>query len=95
MVTAFALSTRLGLCPAADTARVRRHLAAVGLPTGLGQLSHRAWDARRVIAHMARDKKVRDGKVAFVLTRGIGRAMVTDSVTPEQLVEALEEAIAA
>ena len=95
MVAAFALSARLGLCPAADTDRVRRHLAAVGLPTGLGNLSHRAWDARRVIAHMARDKKVRDGKVAFVLTHGIGRAMVTDSVTPDQLIEVLEEVIAA
>ena len=74
---------------------LRRHLAAVGLPTGLGNLSPRAWNARRVIAHMARDKKVRDGKVAFVLTHGIGRAMVTDSVTPDQLIEVLEEVIAA
>lgn len=95
MVMALALSARLGLCPPADADRVRRHLAAVGLPTGLGSLSDRAWDAGRLVAHMARDKKVRDGKVAFVLTRGIGRAFVSDSVAQERLLEVLEEAIAA
>ncbi len=95
MVTAFALSARLGLCPAADAARVRRHLAAVGLPTDLTHLPGRAWDAGRLIAHMAQDKKVRDGKVRFVLTRGIGRAFIGDAVSPEQLMGVLEEAIAA
>src|SRR3546814_8515706 len=32
MVMAFDLSVRLGLCPADDAARVRRHLAEIGLP---------------------------------------------------------------
>jgi 3-dehydroquinate synthase len=34
MVMAFDLSARLGLCAPDDAARLRRHLAAVGLPTG-------------------------------------------------------------
>ncbi|MFQ5955761.1 MAG: 3-dehydroquinate synthase [Kiloniellales bacterium] len=95
MVTAFALSARLGLCPAADAARVRRHLAAVGLPTDLAHLSGRVWDAGRLFEHMAQDKKVRDGKLRFVLSRGIGQAFVCDAVAPDQLIGVLEEAIAA
>ena len=35
MAMAFDLSARLGLCPAADAERVRRHLGAVGLPMRL------------------------------------------------------------
>ncbi len=95
MVTAFALSARLGLCAEADVARVRRHFAAVGLPTGLGGLAGRDWDVERLIAHIAHDKKVRDGKVSFVLTRGIGQAFVSDSVAMDQVTFVLEEAIAA
>jgi len=35
MAMAFDLSARLGLCPAADAGRVRRHFGAVGLPVRL------------------------------------------------------------
>jgi 3-dehydroquinate synthase len=80
MVMAFDLSVRLGLCPAEDAARVRRHLAAVGLPTGLDTDSGRLWNPASLLAHMRRDKKVKDGRVTFVLARGIGQAFVSDQV---------------
>jgi 3-dehydroquinate synthase len=95
MVMAFGLSARLGLCRPADADRVRRHLAAVGLPTGLGALGGRVWDPGRLVAHMAQDKKVRGGKVVMVLTRGIGRAFVTDTVKVDELRGTIEESIAA
>ena len=34
---------------------------------------------------MSRDKKVRDGKLTLVLTRGIGKAFLTGEVTTEEL----------
>ncbi len=80
LVMAFELSARLGLCPAADAQRVRRHLAAVGLPTELDALADQAWSAAALIDHMRRDKKVQGGKVTFVLTRGIGRAFLNPEV---------------
>ena len=94
MVMAFELSTMLGLCPPDDTARVRRHLAAVGLPTstaaaGLGQLS-----ADRLIDHMKQDKKVRDGKPTFVLVRGIGAALLSREVSAAQVRAVLEQEMA-
>jgi len=99
MVMAFALSARLDLCAAADVARVRRHLAAVGLPTGLdgtgGRASGRVWDPQRLIEHMSRDKKVVGGRVVFILVRGIGEAFISDAVDPAEVEALLTGAIAA
>jgi 3-dehydroquinate synthase len=91
MALAFRLSSRLGLCPDADCDRVVRHLAAAGLPTGPAELAPRAWRADALLTHMAHDKKVRDGKIRFVLARGIGRAFVTDEVPTEEVRAVLAE----
>jgi 3-dehydroquinate synthase len=92
---AFELSTRLGLCPPEDTARVRRHLAAMGLPTGLESLDGQALSAAALLDHMGRDKKVRDGKVTFVLVRGIGQAFLSRDVNPADVEALLNSALAA
>ena len=95
MVMAFELSARLDLCAAGDVARVRRHLAAVGLPTGLDGTRERVWDPRRLLEHMTRDKKVVDGRVVFVLARGIGEAFISDAVDPADVEALLTGVIAA
>jgi 3-dehydroquinate synthase len=95
MVMAFDLSARLGLSPAADAARVARHLASVGLPTGLDAIGGRRFAANRLIDHMRRDKKVSQGRIAFVLTRGIGQAFLARDVALDQVQDMLAEAIAA
>ncbi len=94
LVLAFRLSAALGLCPQDDARRVERHVAAAGLPTGLGGLGPRRWDAAALIEHMRTDKKVRDGRLRFVLARGIGRAFVCDDVDPARLASVLEASIA-
>ena len=94
MALACDLSARLGLCPAEDAARARRHLARAGLPVTprLGN----AWpNPERLIAHMAQDKKVSGGKLTFILARGIGQAFVTQEVTKAQLHELFAAARAA
>lgn len=91
MVHAFALSARLGFCPQADAERVRKHLAAVGLPTTLGDVPSGPWPADRLLAHMHHDKKVRDGRLTFVLARGIGKAFVSREVAPEAIAALLCE----
>jgi len=96
MVLAFALSARLGLCSEADVARVRAHLADVGLPatpprTGKnGPIS-----AAALIAHMGQDKKMKDGAVTFVLARGIGEAFLTRDVPVADLNATLHKALSA
>jgi 3-dehydroquinate synthase len=95
MVMAFDLSARLGLCPAAEAARVARHLASVGLPTGLEALGGRRFAAARLIEHMRRDKKVTGGRIAFVLARGIGRAFLAKEVDLAEVEGLLTESLAA
>lgn len=92
---AFALSARLGLCPQADSLRVRRHFEKVGLQTRLKGWLGRAWNANALLDHMRHDKKVRDRKIRFVLTRGIGKAFVSDGVEADAVLAMLSEEIAA
>jgi len=95
MVLAFELSARLGLCPLEDAARVQRHLASVGLPTSPTWIDGRDWSAERLIRHMGRDKKVKDGRIAFVLAKGIGRAFFPGHADLDEIAALLETAIAA
>jgi 3-dehydroquinate synthase len=95
MVMAFDLSARLGLCPLEDAARVQRHLASVGLPTSPSWIDGRDWQAERLIRHMSRDKKVQDGRIAFVLAKGIGKAFFPAHAELEEISALLETAIAA
>ena len=95
IVFAFNLSAALGLCPTEDVSRVRRHFNDVGLPTGLDALSKRSRDAATLVRHMEHDKKVRRGRINFVLVRGIGQAFLTDDVGTDELLRLLEDAIAA
>ena len=88
---AFQLSARLGLCSVADGDRVIGHLASVGLPAELTHLNRRL-SAASLIAHMRRDKKIRDGRLTFVLVGGIGHAFTRSDVPPEAVVEVLREA---
>ncbi|MCG8544066.1 MAG: 3-dehydroquinate synthase, partial [Alphaproteobacteria bacterium] len=93
MILAFDLSTQLGLCDADAGDRVRRHLAAVGLPTTPGHALGNSWQTENLMAHMAKDKKVADGKMTFVLARGIGKAFLSQAVTPDDLLTLLEGAM--
>ena len=94
-IMAFDLSVRLGLCPAADLARVRAHFNAVGLPDAPPRLQGRTWQAEDLLRHMAHDKKVRDGRPVLVLVHGIGQALLHDQATDDQILPVLEAAIAA
>jgi shikimate kinase/3-dehydroquinate synthase len=82
LVLATKLSATLGLCPPEDTARVAAHLASTGLPDRIAGLN-----TENLLAHMKQDKKMRDGTLTFVLTRGIGRAFTSRDV-PEDAVRA-------
>jgi 3-dehydroquinate synthase len=95
MVMAFDLSARLGLCDGQDAARFARHLAELGLPTHPGAIPGVAWSAPDLLARMATDKKVKDGRLTFILARAIGDAFITQDVRPEDLSALLEEAVAA
>jgi 3-dehydroquinate synthase len=85
---------RKGLAPAADAERVRRHLAEAGLPTSILDIPGARFSADELMRHIAQDKKVKSGKLTFILTRGIGRAFIANDVRPERVGEFLQSRLA-
>src|ERR1700738_1756231 len=86
MVLAAELSAQLGMLGETDAARVRYHLAEVGLPTHLQDIAGFAQeglgDAGSLMALMAQDKKVRRGRLTFILLQAVGRAVISSDVEP-------------
>jgi len=91
MVLAFDFAVRFGLCTGQDATRVRRHIAAIGLPTELGALGL-AGKADALLTHMGKDKKVRDGRITLILPRRIGDAYVMRDAKSEDLQAFLADA---
>ncbi len=85
MCMAFDLSAALGWTGGQEAARVRAHLDSVGLPTAPGAVEGLGLTPAAAIGLMRRDKKVTDGRIAFVLVRGIGDAFVTAAVEEADL----------
>jgi 3-dehydroquinate synthase len=84
------LSERLGLAPGADTLRLERLLARLGL--GLAAPAH----PPAVLSEYLRlDKKARSGRLRFILWRGVGRAFVAEGIDPAAVDAVLAEAPAA
>jgi shikimate kinase/3-dehydroquinate synthase len=91
LVLAYRLSEKLGFCPRADADRVESHLERIGMPYALGALGRR-FSTTTLMAHMQRDKKMRDGRLAFVLARGIGDAFTSRDVPEEAVASVLRDA---
>jgi 3-dehydroquinate synthase len=81
MLLAFEFSKELGLCPASDVERLRRHLSASGLTT---EPPFKV-TAAEILARMRGDKKNRDDSLTLILTKGIGKAFVARGVDEAQL----------
>ena len=85
MVAAGALAVELGLWSAADQQRQRAVIAAAGLPQRWPAL-----DPEAVLACLQGDKKVRDGRVRFVLPSSIGAVEIRDDVAAATILACLQ-----
>jgi len=98
MVLAAEFSARLGLIGQADAARVERHLAGAGLPTHLqdiaGFTQEGLADADALMALMAQDKKVKRGRLTFILLEAVGRAVIAADVEPALVRDFLQAKLA-
>ncbi len=86
MVLAAQFSAQLGMLAPSAASRLEHHLAEVGLPTHLQDIAGFAQeglgDADLLMALMAQDKKVKRGKLTFILLEAIGRAVIARDVEP-------------
>lgn len=96
MAQAFRFSEELGLAPRGTADAVSRHLARVGLPTRVADIpGPDKPTAAELIRLMGQDKKVRQGRLTFILARGIGEAFITRDVAMERLAAFMEREVAA
>ncbi|MDH6260000.1 3-dehydroquinate synthase [Bradyrhizobium sp. BR13661] len=95
MTLAAQFSAKLGMIGEADAARVERHLIEAGLPTRLQDIAGFAQeglaDADALMALMAQDKKVKRGKLTFILLEAVGRAVIARDVEPAPVRDFLQE----
>ncbi|MEZ2146866.1 3-dehydroquinate synthase [Bradyrhizobium sp. DN5] len=98
MTLAAQFSARLGMIGEHDAARVERHLIDAGLPTRLRDIAGFAQeglaDADALMALMAQDKKVKRGKLTFILLEAVGRAVIAKDVEPAPVRDFLQEKLA-
>ncbi|MDQ2092735.1 3-dehydroquinate synthase [Rhodalgimonas zhirmunskyi] len=92
---AFEVSARLGLCSQEDPSRVRAHLADMKMKRDLSDIEGDLPDADGLITLMMQDKKVRNGRINFIMARGIGEAFVTADVDLALVKTVLDEQLAA
>jgi 3-dehydroquinate synthase len=98
MVLAAQFSAELGMLPPVDVERIINHLGSVGLPTRLQDIAGFAQeglgDADQLLALMAQDKKVKRGKLTFILMEAIGRAVIAKDVDPAKVRDFLQGQLA-
>ena len=93
---AFRFSEQVGLTDKAAVARVVAHFETVGLPTRIADIpGRRPPDAATLVKIMGQDKKVSDGRLTFILVRGIGKAFVTRDVATDKVLAFLSRRISA
>ncbi|WP_165216488.1 3-dehydroquinate synthase [Affinirhizobium pseudoryzae] len=91
MVLAHRFSTRMNLASADDATRVEAHLKAVGLPTQISDIPGELPPTEVLLDAIAQDKKVKSGRLTFILTRGIGQSFIADDVPISEVQSFLEE----
>ena len=85
MVGAAHVAARMGLIDEALVGRVGKLLERAELPVRFPPIETAA-----VLERMMSDKKVRDGRVRFVLPTGMGEVVIRDDVPTEAIVETIE-----
>ncbi|WP_046156182.1 3-dehydroquinate synthase [Chromobacterium vaccinii] len=86
MVLAAAASAELGWISRDDLERVRRLIAAAGLPVKAPSMPTEQW-----LSLMSHDKKVESGTVRFVLLRSLGQAVIESGLNTALLDRILRE----
>jgi len=91
MALAFEFSARCGLLPKAEAERVIAHLAAVGLPTHVKAIAGGVPALDMLMNLIAQDKKVKRGRLTFILARGIGSAFIARDIDAAEVESFLAE----
>ena len=94
MVLAFRLCSAMGICPEGDAIRMESHLKACGLKTEISHITPQiSQSAEEIVQLMYHDKKAAEGKIGFILTRGIGNAFQSADVDIKEVVGVIRQSM--
>ena len=91
MVLAHQFSARMNLASPDVGKRVEKHLREVGLPVSMSEIPGGLPPAEVLLEAITQDKKVKGGKLTFILTRGLGQSFVADDVPASEVLSFLKE----
>ena len=86
MICSFIISQNRGWIAPADTAALYNALNQAGLPVTCS-----IDNTGSILELIHKDKKSRDGHTQFVLLRGLGNPVITDDVSDDEIITALEK----
>lgn len=93
MALAADFSAQRGMIDDSDAQIIKQHLADAGLPVRMQDIAgfrqEGLADADALLALMGQDKKVKRGKLTFILLEAIGRAVIVNDVPPVEVREFL------
>ena len=85
LVAVCRLARRTGVLDESDSSRIKVLLERARLPVEMPEL-----DKEKVMDAMGQDKKVRGGRMRFILPRTIGEVFITDDISPALVREVLD-----
>ena len=84
MIAAGRISSQMGMLDQNELTRLKCIIETAGLPTEIPGLQ-----VKRLLQAIKHDKKILEGKIRFVLPISIGKASITDEVSPALIEQAL------
>ena len=93
-ILAFDLSARMELTSQEDPVRIKKHFSDMGMMNSIKEISGVLPDADSLVKLMYQDKKVVNGKLNLILTKGIGRAFIARDINPNLIKSIIDESLA-
>ena len=93
-ILAFDLSAKMGLTSQEDPVRIKQHFSEMGMMNSIQDIAGGMPDADRLVELMFQDKKVVNGKLNLILTKGIGKAFIARDIDPNLIKSVINDSLA-
>ena len=93
-ILAFDLSAKMGLTSQEDPVRIKQHFSEMGMMNSIQDIAGVIPDADRLVELMFQDKKVVNGKLNLILTKGIGKAFIARDIDPNLIKSVINDSLA-
>ncbi len=90
---AYRLSRKLGICKNSEVEKVENLILKYKLPTKINQIKTISLKRKNIFKKLFSDKKVKEGKLTFILSSGIGKAIIKNDINENTILSFLEEEI--